>query len=184
VSVGGGVAGEILSVTAAPRRLTLAPGATATVRVAVHVAHPLREEVSGAITITPSNGQAIRVPWVAAPHPVGSLLGRVKLAPASFKPAETFAVLNLFAGRYRLGAHPYVEPVRRLDIALWTKKGKRLGLLARLRDQLPGIYAFGITGRAPSGEILHPGVYRLVIRAYPTAAGPPSRRVLKLRIER
>ena len=62
-----------------------------------------------------------------------------------------------------------MEPVSRLDIAIWTKKGKRLGLLARLRDQLPGTYTFGITGRAPSGEILSPGEYRLVVRAYPTA---------------
>jgi hypothetical protein len=77
-----------------------------------------------------------------------------------------------------------VEPVSRLDIAIWTKKGKRLGLLARLRDQLPGTYTFGITGRAPSGEILAPGEYRLVVRAYPTAPGPPSRRVLQLKIER
>ena len=182
VSVGGGVAGEVLSVTPAPRKLTLAPGATATVRVTIHAAHPLPQEVAGAITLTPASGQTIRVPWVAAPRPHGSLLGKVKLSPASFKPAETFAVLNLFAGRLRLGAHPFVEPVGRLDIALWTRKGQRLGLLARLRDQLPGTYTFGITGRAPTGEILAPGVYRLVIRAYPTAAGPPSRRVLKLRI--
>jgi minor extracellular serine protease Vpr len=182
--VSGGVRGEVLELAVDPRRLVIRPGRTATIHVAVRAAHRLPRAVSGAITITPQSGSAIRVPWVAAPRPRGSLLGRVKLTPDSFKPAETFAVLNLFAGRLRLGAHPYVEPVSRLDIAIWTKKGKRLGLLARLRDQLPGTYTFGITGRAPTGEILAPGLYRLIVRAYPTASGPPSRKVLQLRIER
>jgi hypothetical protein len=184
VAVSGGVGGEVFSVAASPRRLTIAPGATATIHVAAHAARRLPQELAGAIEITSSSGRSIRVPWVAAPRPRGSLLARVKLSPASFKPAETFAVLNLFAGRYRLGSHPYVQAVGRLDIALWTRKGKRLGLLTRLRDQLPGTYTFGITGRAPTGEVLAPGIYRLVIRAYPTAPGPPSRRVLQLRIER
>jgi hypothetical protein len=184
VRVSGGLRGELLSLAVAPRRLVVAPGGSATIHVAVRVAHRLPRAVSGAITISPQRGRTIRVPWVAAPQPRGSLLARVKLSPDSFKPAETFAVLNLFAGRLRVGAHPYVEPVSQLDIAIWTKKGKRLGLLGRLRDQLPGTYTFGITGRAPSGEILAPGDYRLVIRAYPTAPGPPSRRVLHLKIER
>ena len=182
--VSGGVRGEVLAFAVAPRRLALAPGASTTLHVAVRVAHRLPKAVAGTITITPDSGQPIRVPWLAAPQPRGSLLARVKLSPAAFNPSDTFAVLNLFAGRLRLGRNPFVEPVGRLDIALWTKKGKRLGLLARLRDQLPGTYTFGITGRAPSGEILTPGDYRLVIRAYPTAEGRPSRRVLKLRIER
>jgi hypothetical protein len=173
----------VLSLAVAPRRLVVAPAGTATVHVAVRVAHRLPQPVSGAITITPQKGQAIRVPWVAAPQPRGGLLGRVRLAPSSFKPAETFSLLTVPAGRLRLGPTPYVQPVSRLEIAIWTKKGKRLGLLARLRDLLPGQYTFGITGRAPSGEILAPGEYRLVIRAYPTSPGPPSRKVLNLRIE-
>jgi minor extracellular serine protease Vpr len=181
--VSGGVRGEVLSLAVAPRRLVVAPGGTATVHVAVRVAHRLPQPVSGAITITPQKGQAIRVPWVAAPQPRGGLLGRVRLAPSSFKPAETFSLLTVPAGRLRLGPTPYVQPVSRLEIAIWTKKGKRLGLLARLRDLLPGQYTFGITGRAPSGEILAPGEYRLIIRAYPTSPGPPSRKVLNLRIE-
>ena len=183
--VAGGLRGEVLSLSISPRRLTVPPGAYATVHVAVRVGHRLPRPVSGAITITPAGGVPIRVPWIAAPLPVGSLLGRVKLAPAAFKPAETFSVLTLErVGRVGVGDHPYVEPVSRIEIALWTSKGKRLGLLTRLRDQLTGTYTFGITGRAPTGEILAPGLYRLVIRAYPTTPGPPSRRVLELRIER
>ncbi|MBA3717988.1 MAG: S8 family serine peptidase, partial [Actinobacteria bacterium] len=182
--VSGDLSGEILSVALSPHRLVVRPGATALVHVGVRAGHRLPRAVSGAITIAPATGVAIRIPWIAAPKPRGSLLGHVRLSRSSFKPAKTFAVLTLPAGRLRLGAHPYVQPVSRLDIAVWTKKGKRLGILARLRDLLPGQYWFGITGRAPTGEILAPGMYRLVIRAYPTASGPPSRKVLDLKIER
>ena len=62
----------------------------------------------------------------------------------------------------------------RLDLDLSTASGKPLGLLARLRDLLPGRYAFGLTGRGPGGHILPPGRYRLLLVAYPTAGGPPS----------
>jgi Subtilase family/Peptidase inhibitor I9 len=183
--VSGEVSGEVLSLSASPRRLVIGPGRFASVRITVRAAHRLPRPVSGSITIVPESGQAIHVPWVAAPQPRGSLLGRAKLSPAAFKPAETFAVLTLDrVGRLGLGDRPYIEPVSRIEIALWTKQGKRLGLLARLRDQLYGSYTFGITGRAPTGQILAPGVYRLVVRAYSTAPGPPSRKVLTLRIER
>ena len=56
-------------------------------------------------------------------------------------------------------------PVLRLDVELWTDKGKRLGLLARLRDVLPGRYALGLTGRGPAGTPLEPGAYRFRLRA-------------------
>ena len=48
-----------------------------------------------------------------------------------------------------------------------------LGLLARLRDVLPGQYAFGLTGRGPDGLRLEPGPYRLRLVARPAAGGPP-----------
>jgi hypothetical protein len=182
--VSGAVRGEVFSLALSPHRLVVGPGKSADVHVAVRAAHRLPRPLSGAITITPASGLPIRVPWVAAAKPRGSLLGHVRLSPARFSPAETFAVLRVPAGRLRFGAHPYVEPVSRLEIAIWTKKGKRLGVLARLRDLLPGNYTFGITGRAPTGEILSPGDYRLVVRAYPTVPGPPSRKVLDLGIER
>ena len=51
----------------------------------------------------------------------------------------------------------------------------RLGLLARLRDLLPGRYVFGLTGRDPAGASLPPGAYRLRIAAIPADGGPPSR---------
>ena len=62
----------------------------------------------------------------------------------------------------------------RLDVELWTDDGKRLGLLARLRDLLPGRYAIGLTGRGPGGKVLAPGAYRLRVFAWPTGGGRPT----------
>ena len=56
-----------------------------------------------------------------------------------------------------------------LEAELWTKAGRRLGLLTRLRDLLPGRYAFGVTGRGPDGRKLRPGRYAIRLRAHPVA---------------
>ena len=60
------------------------------------------------------------------------------------------------------------EPVRRLDILLYSGSGKFLGVMARLRDLLPGSYSFGITGRGPTSTRLAPGTYELRLAAWPT----------------
>ena len=73
-------------------------------------------------------------------------------------------------------------PVLRLDVELWTDKGKRLGLLARLRDVLPGRYALGLTGRGPAGTLLEPGAYRVRVFAWPTGGGPPAVRSARFTI--
>ena len=52
-----------------------------------------------------------------------------------------------------------------LELELWTARGKRLGVLAHLRDLLPGRYAFGLTGRGPDGKELRPGRYVLRLHA-------------------
>jgi hypothetical protein len=70
-----------------------------------------------------------------------------------------------------------IEPVGVLDLELWTTNGKKLGVLARLRDLLPGRYAFGLTGRDANGKILPAGMYVLRLRAQPVDAedgAPPS----------
>ena len=73
-------------------------------------------------------------------------------------------------------AHPYlggrvapgyaVEPVGVLVAELRTA-GERLGVLARMRDLLPGRYALGLTGRAPGGKKVAPGAYVVRVRADP-----------------
>jgi hypothetical protein len=60
-----------------------------------------------------------------------------------------------------------IEPVGVLELELWTASGRNLGLLARLRDVLPGRYAFGLTGRDPHGKRLPAGDYVLRLRAHP-----------------
>ena len=177
---------EAFSIAPAPRRLVLRPGETAKVRlVGTAIARP-GAPIDGAITIRPRGGSAIRVPWLATPRPPTSgLLPQVELTPTAFDPAETSPVLSLRAGRLFLGGRqPRIQPISRLEIVLNTKKGKHLGLLARLRDQLPGRYYFVITGRAPTGQILSPGRYELVVRAYPTTRGRATHKTVEFKIER
>ena len=75
-----------------------------------------------------------------------------------------------------------MQALERLDITLWNKGGARLGLLARLRDVLPGSYQFGLTGRSPAGARLDRGTYRLQVVADPTAPGPATVRWVRFTI--
>ena len=59
----------------------------------------------------------------------------------------------------------------------------RNGLLARLRDLLPGRVAIGLTGRGPGGNVLQPGRYRVRLVALPTSEGPPTIRTIAFRIK-
>jgi hypothetical protein len=54
--------------------------------------------------------------------------------------------------------------------------GTDLGTLARLRNLLPGRYAFGLTGRSPAGNPLGRGRYRLRVNADPEAPGPVTQK--------
>jgi hypothetical protein len=76
-----------------------------------------------------------------------------------------------------------VEPALRLDLELRNARKKPIGLLARLRDVLPGRYAFGLTGRGPNGRVLRSGAYRLRVVAWPAAGGQAVRRSIRFRIE-
>jgi hypothetical protein len=102
-----------------------------------------------------------------------------------FTPSNTApAVLSLRAGRVRsVTGLDEVQPVERLDIQLWTGDGKRIGVIARLRNVLPGRYAFGVTGRDPAGQVLEPGRYRLRVVAVPAGGGPPSVALVRFRIQ-
>jgi hypothetical protein len=107
------------------------------------------------------------------------------LSQSSFKPSQSKpAIVVVRAGRVLRSAEGNtVIPVLRLDVELWTEKGKRLGLLTRLRDLLPGRYAIGLTGRGPGGQVLRRGAYRLRVFAWPTGGGAPTVRSVRFRIE-
>ena len=92
----------------------------------------------------------------------------------------TPALLTVRLGALEQG--PAVIPVARFDANLVAANGQALGLLIRLRDALPGTYAFALTGTAPSGARLAPGSYSLRLVAYPTDGGPPTRRTVRITV--
>jgi hypothetical protein len=58
-----------------------------------------------------------------------------------------------------------------------------MGTLARLRNVLPGRFAFGVTGRDPGGGALDPGSYALRLVATPTGGGRLSSRLVQFEVE-
>jgi hypothetical protein len=126
-------------------------------------------------TVRPEGSASIRVPWLITFRPRhDELLSSVRLSTTSFRPSDNApAVLSFQAGRIASGGQ--LEPVARLDLELRGPGGARLGVLAQLRDLLPGRYAFGLTGRDAKGDTLKPGRYRVQLTAHPTGEGPTSR---------
>ena len=158
----------------APSRLRIRPHGIATVYVAVRSLAPMGDPVEGRFTIRPEGSNAIHVPWLITVRPRrDELISSIRLSSHSFQPSDTApAVLSFQAGRIASGGQ--LEPVSLLVLRLRRSDGSRLGILAQLRDLLPGRFAFGLTGRDANGDTLAPGKYRLLVTAYPTGQGPPS----------
>ena len=102
-----------------------------------------------------------------------NMIGTVQLSASAFKPSDVSPTILLAQlGQVEPSAAGVsLEPVLRFDIRLRDRGGKDLGLLSRLRDVLPGRYAFGLTGRGPDGKVLPAGRYSLGLRAFPAAGG-------------
>jgi hypothetical protein len=183
-------------VTASPSRLRLRPGASVEVRL---VARPRRAGARGgavgSIRVVPDTGVTQRAFWsmpigavdqallASMTFVVGGEQGK-REGPPAFKPSDSApAVLSLQAGQViETSGRLELEPIARLDIRLVTHDRDDLGLLARLRDLLPGRYAFGLTGRGPGGNVLQKGDYELHVAAFPTLPGRPTRRTIKFNI--
>jgi hypothetical protein len=91
-------------------------------------------------------------------------------------------VLTFVAGRVDGSAErPQLLPLARLEIELYRGK-RRVGTLVRLRDILPGRYAFGLPGRGPRGGRLPAGGYRLRILGAPVGGGAPTAVVIPFRL--
>ena len=163
--------GAPLSFSAEPNRLTLGPGESADVRIGVEATAEVDGSFGGALVVSADGAQSARVPWAIAPKAArrDPLVGDVQLSHVSFSPSRRAPVVLAFSAG-RVDETPdgaAIEPVGLLEVELLSAEGKSLGVLARLRDVLPGRYAFGLTGRGPNGEVLGPGTYRLRLRAFP-----------------
>jgi minor extracellular serine protease Vpr len=168
-----------VSFAAQPAHLSLGPGASSRVQLSVTATAELGDGASGVVVVSARGASAARIPWAIAPRPQGDLIDSVSLSNWEFSPSKTApAVLAFRAGRAVAGpAGEQIEPVGLLDLELWTPKGKRIGVITRLRDLLPGRYAFGLTGRGPDGKLLAAGTYVLRLRAQSVDAAdgaPPS----------
>jgi subtilisin family serine protease len=173
----------------APDDLVVRVGHAAKVQVTVRVPSAPGPRIGTGVIAISARGslQTLRVPWALelATSDV-SLLGRVALSESSFKPSdENPAVLTVQAGALVHSDGLQIEPVRRLDILLYSASGRYLGVMSRLRDLLPGAYTFGITGRGPTSIRLAPGRYELRLAAWPTLPldAKPSRALVKFQIE-
>ena len=171
-------------VSVSPRRALLPRGGSVALQLTARTRRGAAY-AEGVVRVVPRSGIAQRVPWaVVSSSAQAPLLGAISLRPTAFRASDTGpAVLSLQAGRIvGSAAGEEVRPVERLDIVLVTASGKKLGVLAQLRDLLPGRYAFGLTGRGPGGQILGKGAYRLRLVAVPAGGGRATRRTVAFRI--
>jgi subtilisin family serine protease len=171
-----------------PLRVSLASGRT----VRVHIRARLEAKpdgtapVEGLFVATPAAGGEVHVPWtILFGSRTAPGLDAVRLSTRAFRPSDAApALLSFVAGSVpRVAGRAAVEPLARLDLELWSTDGGRIGLLARLRDVLPGRYSFGVTGRDPTGELLPSGDYQLRLLAYGTEPGPPTVRTVAFTIK-
>jgi hypothetical protein len=172
-------AGGAAELEVTPRSVELDPGRAARVTLSVRPAGQPRPPTAlrGTIRLKPANGLWLRVPWaLAVPASERDLLTRVRLSRRTFEPSDVEpVVLALTAGRVDGSAErPQLLALARLDVEL-LREGSSVGLLARVRDLLPGRYAFGVTGRDPLGRRLGSGDYALRVVAHPADGGEPDR---------
>jgi hypothetical protein len=152
-----------------PSHVVLQAGQTALVRVGAVTASPAvgTQPAGGAVVVRVDGGGTVRIPWAIAFAPApASLIRGVTLR----RSGPRTGVVVLDAGSVANG----IRPVKRLDVVL-VRDGKPVGMLARLRDLLPGRYRIGLTGYGPAGQLLAGGAYVVELLAYPVDGGPPSR---------
>ncbi len=175
-----------VTVMVAPRRLRLRPGAVREVALTVHVSVRPRppSALRGTLVLRVRNGRWLRVPWaVAVPLANARLVSDLVLSRRTFEPSDTEpAVLAFVAGRVDGTAErPQLRPLAELAVDLY-RGTRRLGTLARVRDVLPGRYAFGLTGRGPRGRRLPKGGYEIRVIGTPLDGGEPSESSVQFRI--
>jgi hypothetical protein len=172
-----GAAAAGVTVRTRPERVVIRPGKRA--RITVSMETSVRPAAPGALEgvlrAVVGPGTRLRIPWTAAVPVALPAITRATLTSAEFKANDrTPAVLSLVAGRVDGSVErPQLLPLARLEIVLFRGK-RRVGTLVRLRDLLPGRYAFGVTGRGPRGARLPAGGYRLSVIGVPVGGGSPT----------
>jgi hypothetical protein len=179
---------EALKFKVVPDRLVLGVGRAVRVQVTVTApAAPRVRLMTGVLQIAAAGSETLRVPWALSFRRYSAnLVPHVTISAPSFKPSDTNpAVLTVQAGNLVRDQGLQIQPVSRLDILLYTSAGRYVGVMARLRNLLPGSYSFGITGRGPTSVQLTPGAYELRLAAWPTLPvnAKPSRARVSFRIE-
>jgi len=159
--------GVVISV--APERARIRPGRSAevVVRADTGALSPEAGIATGEIVLRPAGSAESRVPWAVAVPPPADLLSRLSIEGTDRRITDAApAVLSLVVGSVAADPDPQVRPIARLELRL-ERGGETLGVLARRRELLPGRYAFGLTGRGPSGERLRRGAYLIRVVAFP-----------------
>ncbi len=185
VSLDPASAGSGARLTLLPAKLTLAPGATATGTVLGRVpALPAAPGgLAGAFRVVPEFAAPFRVRWaISLPVTGKPLLTRLRLSQTTFAPSDANpAVLSFVAGRVDgSDDQPQLLPLEELRLDLYHDD-RFLGTIARVRDLLPGRYAFGLTGRGPRGRRLPAGNYSVRLVATPVA-GPDDQATVRFHI--
>ncbi len=169
--------------TLRPSHVVIRPGRSALVHIGALTASRAVGDATadGAVVGTVGGGGTVRIPWaIAFVARSVDLIGTASLSSTTFSASDISpALLTVQAGRViAAGGRIEIRPLARLDIVLRRADGVNVGLLARIRDVLPGRYTFGLTGRGSGGAPLPPGRYVVTALAYPADGGPPSRRDL------
>jgi hypothetical protein len=170
-----------------PKWVRLKPGRQASMelRVRLNGAPATDGSAEGTVLLIARGAGPLKIPWtVTFGSPSTALISEIGLSESAFKPSDTTpAVLSLRAGSLlETPRGAQVQPLAKLDVELW-RGPKRLGLLARLRDLLPGRVTLGLTGRDPDGTLLKRGAYTIRLLARPTSGGPMTRRTIAFRIK-
>jgi hypothetical protein len=147
-----------------PGRVRVPPGESVLVKLhAITASAPTGNATAdGHVVASIAGGGGLRLPWAISFGPSNvELIDRATLSEKSFKASDVRpALLSLDAGRViTVAGRREIRPLAVLDVRLWRADGTQVGLLARLRDVLPGHYTFGLTGRGPDGQLLPPGDY-------------------------
>jgi hypothetical protein len=179
---------EALRFKVTPSHFVLSAGRSRRVKLSVTApAAPDASIVTGTIRVAPAGSPPLHVPWALQfKRYAANLISRATLDQTEFAPSDTSpALLTVQAGGLIRDRGLQIQPVARLDILLYTSAGKFVGVLARMRNLLPGSYSFGITGRGPNTVRLPAGGYELRLAAWPTLPkqAQPSRAQVKFTIE-